>query len=137
VTRVAPTPVIFILAAIIHIATLFLQGMFLPILWPFSHVDQPLLKLFLQVAARTAREIINDTSPGTRIGMVYTVHAFSRDIGFKPDVHLFMTKGGLNHNNRVEIDGFFYQPPGIEMALLALPRPCAGYRRRCGVGPVH
>jgi len=37
--------------------------------------------------------------------MVYIVHPFGRDLGFKPHVHLVITKSGLKKNNTwVEID---------------------------------
>jgi len=42
--------------------------------------------------------------PGVRIGMIYTVHTGGRDLGFKPHVHLVMTKGGLKDGEWVEIE---------------------------------
>jgi len=36
--------------------------------------------------------------------MIYTLHPGGRDVGFKPHVHLVMTKGGLKNDKWVEID---------------------------------
>jgi hypothetical protein len=36
--------------------------------------------------------------------MIYTLHTGGRDLGFKPHVHLVMTKGGLSDGAWVEID---------------------------------
>jgi hypothetical protein len=47
---------------------------------------------------------VADLYPDVRIGLVYTVHTFGRDQGFKPHVHLVMTKGGLKDDAWVEID---------------------------------
>jgi len=49
--------------------------------------------------------VVDDLYPGARIGMVYTVHPSGHDLGFKPHVHLVMTKGGLKDGEWVEIDG--------------------------------
>jgi hypothetical protein len=58
------------------------------LLRPFFYADRSLLILLLQVASQAVREVIDDIYPGLRIGMVYTVHTFGRDLGFKPHVHL-------------------------------------------------
>jgi Transposase zinc-binding domain/Putative transposase len=58
------------------------------LLRPFFFTDRSLLKLLLQVAAQAVREVLEDLYPDLRIGMVYTVHTFGRDLGFKPHVHL-------------------------------------------------
>jgi hypothetical protein len=58
------------------------------LLRPFFYADRSLLKLFLKVAARAVREVLEDLYPDMRIGMPYTVHTFGRDLGFKPHVHL-------------------------------------------------
>jgi hypothetical protein len=58
------------------------------LLRPFFYADRSLLNLLLQVAAQAVREVLEDLYPGVRIGMVYTVHTFGRDLGFKPHVHL-------------------------------------------------
>jgi hypothetical protein len=58
------------------------------LLRPFFHADRSLLKLLLQAAAQAVREVIEDLYPGVRIGMVYTIHTFGRDLGFKPHVLL-------------------------------------------------
>ena len=36
--------------------------------------------------------------------MIYTIHTYGRGLGFKPHVHLVMTKGGLKDGEWVEID---------------------------------
>jgi hypothetical protein len=40
-----------------------------------------------------------------QIGLVYTVHTFGRDLGYKPHAHLVITKGGLADGKWVEIEG--------------------------------
>jgi hypothetical protein len=82
------------------------------LLQPFFYTDRSLLKLLLQVAAQAVREVLEDLYPDVRIGMVYTVHTFGRDLGFKPHVHLVITKGGLRKNTWVEID----EIPGNRLA---------------------
>jgi len=90
------------------------------LLWPFSFADRPLLKVLLKTAAqacpehsrracpehsrRAVRELAQEPYPGVRIGMIYTVHTGGRDLGFKPHVHLVMTKGGLKDGEWVEIE---------------------------------
>ena len=56
------------------------------LLRPFFYTDRSLLKLLLQVAAQAVREVLEGLYPDVRIGMVYTVHTFGRDLGFKPHV---------------------------------------------------
>jgi hypothetical protein len=79
---------------------------------PFFLADRRLLKELLQVGAQAVQEVLADLYPGVRIRMVYTVHTFGRDLGFKPHVHLVMTKGGLREEQWVEIDGV----PGNRLA---------------------
>jgi hypothetical protein len=60
----------------------------------------------LKVAAEAVRQVVGDEHHDLRIGMIYTCHTFGRDLGFKPHVHLVITKGGLDKDdNWVEIDG--------------------------------
>jgi hypothetical protein len=47
-----------------------------------------------------------------RIGMVYTAHTFGRDLGYKPHVHLVITKGGLIDGKWVDIDSV----PGAKLS---------------------
>lgn len=44
--------------------------------------------------------------------MVYTTHTFGRDLGFKPHVHLVITKGGLIDGEWVDID----RVPGAKLS---------------------
>jgi hypothetical protein len=74
------------------------------LLWPHFHSHRPLLKLLLKTAAQAVRELTQELYPGVRIGMIYTLHTGGRDLGFKPHVHLVMTKGGLKDGEWVEID---------------------------------
>jgi len=74
----------------------------------FYH-DRRLLKVLLQVAAEAVRQVVAEFYPGVQIGMIYTVHTFGRDLGFKPHVHLVMTKGGLKDGGWVDVD---YIPGG-------------------------
>ena len=39
-----------------------------------------------------------------QIGMIYIVHTYGRGLGYKPHVHLIMTKGGLVDDKWVEIE---------------------------------
>jgi hypothetical protein len=73
------------------------------LLWPFFHAHRSLLKVLLKTAARAVRELVEELYPGVRIGMIYTLHTGGRDLGFKPHVHLVMTKGGLKDGQWVEI----------------------------------
>jgi hypothetical protein len=63
------------------------------LLWPFFHANRSLLKILLPTAAQAIRELVADLYPGVRIGLIYTIHTFGRDLGFKPHVHLVMTIG--------------------------------------------
>jgi len=74
------------------------------LLWPFFHTDRSLLKMLLKTAPQAVRELVADRYPDVRIGLIYTVHTFGRDLGYKPHVHLVMTKGGLKDGEWVEID---------------------------------
>ena len=74
------------------------------LLWPFFHTNRSLPKVLLKTAPQAVRELVADLYPGVRIGLVYTTHTFGRDLGFKPHVHLVMTKGGLKDGAWVEID---------------------------------
>jgi hypothetical protein len=65
------------------------------LLWSFSFADRPLLKVLLKTAPQAVRELVEELYPGLRVGMIYTLHTGGRDLGFKPHVHLVMTKGGL------------------------------------------
>ena len=47
--------------------------------------------------------------PGVCVGMIYTLHPGGRDVGFKPHVHLVMTKGGLKDGEWVETLSVHYQ----------------------------
>jgi hypothetical protein len=70
---------------------------------PFFRRERRLLKELLRVAAQAVQEVIEELYPGIRIGIVYTVHTFGRDLGFKPHVHLVITKGGIIDGKWVEI----------------------------------
>jgi hypothetical protein len=74
------------------------------LLWPFFHTNRSLLKVLLKTASHAIRELVADLYPGVHIGLVYTTHTFGRDLGFKPHVHLVMTKGGLKDGAWVDID---------------------------------
>ena len=39
--------------------------------------------------------MVDEFYAGVRMGQIHTVHTGGRDLGFKPHVHLVMTKGGL------------------------------------------
>ena len=68
------------------------------------HDDRRLLDAMLKAAAE---------HPGLRIGLIYTCHTFGRDLGFKPHIHLVLTKGGLDRNGHwVAIDAI----PGGKLA---------------------
>jgi hypothetical protein len=74
------------------------------LLWSCFLDDRSRLKILLQTAAQVVRELVEELHPGVRIGMIYTTHTYGRDLGFKPHVHLVMTKGGLKDGKWVEID---------------------------------
>jgi hypothetical protein len=74
------------------------------LLWPCFLDDRSRLKILLHTAAQVVRELVDELYPGVRIGMIYTIHTYGRDLGFKPHVHLVMTKGGLKDGEWVEID---------------------------------
>jgi Transposase zinc-binding domain/Putative transposase len=71
----------------------------------FFRRDSQLLKELVQVGAQAVPEVISDLYPRMRIGLVYTVHTAGRDLGYKPHVHLVITKGGLVDGKWVEIEG--------------------------------
>jgi hypothetical protein len=74
------------------------------LLWPHFHTYRSLLKVLVKTATQAVRELVDELCPDVRIGMIYTLHPASRDLGFKPHVHLVMTKGGLKDGEWVEID---------------------------------
>lgn len=72
---------------------------------PFFRRDSRLLKELLRIGAQAVQEVLSDLYPGMQIGLVYTVHTFRRDLGYKPHVHLVITKGDLVNGKWVEIEG--------------------------------
>ena len=70
---------------------------------PFFHAERVLLNDLLQVAPQAVQAVLTDLYPGVRVGMIYVTHTFGRDLGFKPHVHLVMTKGGLKDDAWLEI----------------------------------
>ena len=70
----------------------------------FFRRESGLLKELLRVGAQAVQEVVSDLYPGIRIGMVYTVHPAGRDLGYKPHIHLVITKVGLIDGKWVEID---------------------------------
>jgi hypothetical protein len=72
---------------------------------PFFRRDSRLLKELLRLGAQAVQEVLSDLYPGMQIGLVYTVHTFGRDLGYKPHVHLVITKGGLVDGKWVEMEG--------------------------------
>jgi Transposase zinc-binding domain/Putative transposase len=74
------------------------------LLRPFFHADRSLLKVLLKAAPQAICELLDELYPDVRVGLVYTVHTARRDLGFKPHIHLVMTKGGLKDGKWVEID---------------------------------
>ena len=79
---------------------------------PFFYNDRDLLKVLLIVGAQAVQKVVDDLLPGIRIGMVYTTHTFGRGLGFKPHVHLVITKGGQIKEQWVEID----RVPGAKLS---------------------
>lgn len=83
-------------------------------MWPFFHTDRSLLKVLLKTGAQAVRELVADLYPDVRIGPVYTVRTFGRDLGLKPRAHLVMTKGGLKDAAWVEIDHLIWMKRWLE-----------------------
>jgi len=71
---------------------------------PFFLKDRRLLKELFRIGVQALQKVISDLYPGMRIGIIYTIHTFGRDLVFKPHVHLVITKGGLINGKWVEID---------------------------------
>ena len=71
---------------------------------PFFLKDRSLLKELLLMGTQAVLEVVQSIHPGIRIGIVYTIHTFGRDLVFKPHVHLVVTKGGLVNGKWVEIE---------------------------------
>jgi hypothetical protein len=67
---------------------------------PFFYNDRGLLKVLPRVGAQA----VNGLLPGIRVGVVYTKHIFGRGLGFKPYVHLMITKGGPINGEWADID---------------------------------
>jgi hypothetical protein len=55
---------------------------------PFFLKDRRLLKELFRIGVQALQEVISNLYPGMRIGIVYTIHTFGRDLVFKPHVHL-------------------------------------------------
>jgi hypothetical protein len=88
---------------------------------PFFYADRALLNDLLQVAAQAVQEVLAERYPGVRPGLIYTPHTYGRGLGYKPHVHLVMTKGGLQGEVWVDIDQVPGGPLAAKGALLALP----------------
>jgi predicted RNA-binding Zn-ribbon protein involved in translation (DUF1610 family) len=93
---------------------------------PFFHADRALLNDLLQVAPQAVQAVLIDLYTGVRVGMIYTPHTFGRDLGFKPHVHLVMTKGGLKDNAWLDID----EVPGGRLAAKWRYLLCQRLRQR-------
>lgn len=86
-----------------------------------------LLKLLLTIAADPVRQVIAVTYGNMQVGLVYTCHTFGRDLVFKPNIHLILTKGGLNKAGEwVAIDTI----PGGRLAALWRYLLCQRLRQR-------
>ena len=59
--------------------------------------DRRLLNRWLSVAVDAVRQVVAEFYPGIQVGLIYTGHNFGRDLGFKPHVHVMITKGGLRY----------------------------------------
>jgi hypothetical protein len=79
---------------------------------PFFQADPLLLKDLLKVASQAVQELLADLYPDVRVGLIYTLHTFGRDLGYKPHVHLVMTTGGLKGDAWTDIEGI----PGNRLA---------------------
>jgi hypothetical protein len=87
----------------------------------FFDRDRSLLKVLATEAAAAVREVIAAIYGDIRVGMVYTVHTFGRDLLFKPHVHLVLTAGGLNKDGQwIDFDGI----PGGKLAVTWKKRLC-------------
>ena len=75
------------------------------VLRPFFYDQRSLLKILLTAVVQAVREGLGDLYPDVRIGLIEVVHTFGRDLGFKPHVHVVITKGDLKGDAWVEIDG--------------------------------
>jgi hypothetical protein len=64
----------------------------------FFRRDSRLLKELLRVGAQAVQEVLSDLYPGMQIGLFFTVHTFGRDLGYKPHIHLVITKCGRYHH---------------------------------------
>jgi hypothetical protein len=71
---------------------------------PFFYNDRGLPKVLPRVGAQAVHQIVNGLLPGIRVGVVYTKHTLGRGLGFKPYVHLMITKGGLINGEWADID---------------------------------
>lgn len=71
---------------------------------PFFRGDSQLLNELLRIGAQAVLEVISDLYPGMRIGLIDTVHTAGGDLGYKPHVHLIITKGGFVDSKLVEIE---------------------------------
>lgn len=54
---------------------------------PVFHQDRSLLDVLLQAATQVVRDVLAETHPGVQVGLIYVIHTFGRDLGFKPHVH--------------------------------------------------
>ena len=62
------------------------------------HADRSLLKVFPKTAPQALCELLEDLFHDAHVGLIYTVHTFGRDSGYKPHVHLATPKSGLKDN---------------------------------------
>jgi hypothetical protein len=109
---------------------------------PFFRRDSWLLKELLHLDAQAVQKVLSDLYPGMQIGSVYTVHTFGRDLGYKPHVHLVITKGGRQcwHGcRRCQQSCLSSRAWQLGFTRLAMPRGFRRFRaRKSGVvGPKY
>ena len=55
-------------------------------------VNSQLLDELFKIGAEAVKQVVLELYPGMRIGMIYTIHTYGRGLGYKPHVHLVITK---------------------------------------------
>lgn len=72
-----------------------------PILWEEIRKNRKLMKIVMDVAAKTIKEMFSKTvKKEIEPGMIEVLHPFGRDLGFKPHVHVIVTEGGFDKQNK-------------------------------------
>ena len=79
-----------------------------PSLWAIMEADRSFWKIFMDSAISTFNEVLSRKKRNDlRVGAIIVLHPYSRDLSFKPHLHLLVTEGGFDGNGIFVSEYFF------------------------------